>query len=103
MALHDVLEAKGRLKAYPLLPSVRGDLLAKLSRFREARSEFEGAASLTCNAVQPQPGAHPMFGACVRNAVVSSVDTVQLPPGAAGCAVSVTLTKYLWGHNAYET
>jgi predicted RNA polymerase sigma factor len=32
------------------LPTVRGDLLAKLGRFDEARAEFERAASLTRNA-----------------------------------------------------
>jgi RNA polymerase sigma-70 factor, ECF subfamily len=32
------------------LPSVRGDLLSKLGRSDEARSEFERAASLTRNA-----------------------------------------------------
>jgi predicted RNA polymerase sigma factor len=37
------------LKSYHLLPSVRGDLLAKLGRFEEARPEFERAASLTRN------------------------------------------------------
>ena len=38
------------LEGYHLLPSVRGDLLAKLGRFDEARAEFERAASLTANA-----------------------------------------------------
>jgi predicted RNA polymerase sigma factor len=33
-----------------LLPTVRGDLLFKLSRYDEARSEFERAAALTRNA-----------------------------------------------------
>ena len=37
------------LKGYHLLPSVRGDLLAKLGRTDEARAEFERAASLTHN------------------------------------------------------
>ncbi|MDQ6693077.1 MAG: RNA polymerase subunit sigma-24, partial [Chloroflexota bacterium] len=37
------------LKSYHLLPSVRGDLLAKLGRFDEARVEFERAAALTRN------------------------------------------------------
>ncbi|MYM66127.1 sigma-70 family RNA polymerase sigma factor [Pseudoduganella sp. FT55W] len=37
------------LKNYHLLPSVRGDLLAKLGRHDEARAEFERAASLTQN------------------------------------------------------
>ena len=35
---------------YHLLPSVRGDLLAKLGRADEARAEFERAAALTRNA-----------------------------------------------------
>jgi RNA polymerase sigma-70 factor (ECF subfamily) len=37
------------LSGYHLLPSVRGDLLAKLGRSEEARAEFERAASLTAN------------------------------------------------------
>ena len=37
------------MAGYHLLPSVRGDFLAKLGRFDEARSEFERAASLTRN------------------------------------------------------
>jgi len=50
LELADRLEAEGRLKSYHLLPSVRGDLLAKLGRYREARGEFERAARLTHNA-----------------------------------------------------
>jgi RNA polymerase sigma factor (sigma-70 family) len=46
----DALVAEGSLESYHLLPSVRGDLLAKLGRFAEARGEFERAASLTRNA-----------------------------------------------------
>jgi RNA polymerase sigma factor (sigma-70 family) len=38
------------LASYYLLPAVRGDLLAKLGRADEARTEFERAASLTANA-----------------------------------------------------
>ncbi|WP_375489619.1 RNA polymerase sigma factor [uncultured Jatrophihabitans sp.] len=38
-----------RLAGYYLLPSVRGDLLAKLGRAAEAREEFERAAGLTAN------------------------------------------------------
>ena len=38
------------LAGYHLLPSVRGDLLARLGRHQEARGEFERAASLTRNA-----------------------------------------------------
>ncbi len=46
----DPLRSIPALKSYHLLPGVRGDLLFKLERFAEARSEFERAASLTRNA-----------------------------------------------------
>jgi predicted RNA polymerase sigma factor len=46
----DRLIAAPSLKSYHLLPTVRGDLLAKLGRREEARAEFERAASLTRNA-----------------------------------------------------
>jgi predicted RNA polymerase sigma factor len=45
----DTLASEPALQDYHLLPSVRGDLLAKLGRFDEARTEFERAASLTRN------------------------------------------------------
>jgi RNA polymerase sigma-70 factor, ECF subfamily len=50
LELADALTSEPTLAAYHLLPSVRGDLLAKLGRFDEARAEFERAASLTQNA-----------------------------------------------------
>jgi len=50
LSLVDTLTDDPSLKAYHLLPSVRGDLLAKLARHEEARVEFERAASLTRNA-----------------------------------------------------
>jgi RNA polymerase sigma factor (sigma-70 family) len=46
----DALTAEPSLKDYHLLPSVRGDLLAKLGRSTEARVELERAAALTRNA-----------------------------------------------------
>jgi RNA polymerase sigma factor (sigma-70 family) len=46
----DDLLSEPSLKNYHLLPSVRGDMLAKLDRFDEAREEFDRAASLTKNA-----------------------------------------------------
>ena len=49
LALVDELVAGGALAQYHLLPSVRGDLLAKLGRDAEARAEFERAAVLTHN------------------------------------------------------
>jgi predicted RNA polymerase sigma factor len=49
LELVDELMDEPSLKSYHLLPSVRGDLLAKLGRVEEARSEFERAAALTHN------------------------------------------------------
>ncbi len=46
----DPLTSEPALAGYHLLPSVRGDFLAKLGRWGEARAEFERAASLTRNA-----------------------------------------------------
>jgi RNA polymerase sigma factor (sigma-70 family) len=45
----DALVAEPVLARYHLLPSVRGDLLAKLGRHDEARAEFLRAASMTAN------------------------------------------------------
>ncbi len=50
LELVDALADEPALQSYHLLPSVRGDLLAKLGRGEEARSEFERAASLAQNA-----------------------------------------------------
>jgi RNA polymerase sigma-70 factor (ECF subfamily) len=48
-AVEPLLQVRALAK-YHLLPSVRGDLLAKLGRAAEARAEFERAADLTRNA-----------------------------------------------------
>jgi RNA polymerase sigma factor (sigma-70 family) len=49
LALADQLLEEPLLNNYHLLPSVRGDLLARLGRHAEARAEFERAAGLTQN------------------------------------------------------
>ena len=49
LKLVDALTDEPSLAGYHLLPSVRGDLLAKLGRTAEAREEFERAAALTRN------------------------------------------------------
>jgi RNA polymerase sigma factor (sigma-70 family) len=49
LAIIDGLMGDKLLKSYHLLPSVRGDFLAKLGRHDEARGEFERAAALTRN------------------------------------------------------
>jgi predicted RNA polymerase sigma factor len=50
LELVDRLTSEPSLRNYHLLPSVRGDLLAKVGRLDEARAELERAASLTRNA-----------------------------------------------------
>lgn len=50
LELVDALASESSLRNYHLLPGVRGDLLAKLNRFDDARVEFERAAALTRNA-----------------------------------------------------
>jgi RNA polymerase sigma factor (sigma-70 family) len=54
LPLVDALAREPSLARYHLLPSVRGDLLARLGRFDEARRELERAASLTKNARERQ-------------------------------------------------
>jgi RNA polymerase sigma factor (sigma-70 family) len=52
LALVDSLTTDSTLQNYHLLPSVRGDLLARLGRHDEARREFDRAAALTSNVAQ---------------------------------------------------
>jgi RNA polymerase sigma-70 factor, ECF subfamily len=54
LELVDALADEPALRGYHLLPSVRGDLLAKLGRGAEARAEFERAARLTRNGRERQ-------------------------------------------------
>ena len=49
LAIVNELANEPSLRNYHLLPSVRGDFLAKLGRFEEARKEFERAAAMTQN------------------------------------------------------
>jgi RNA polymerase sigma factor (sigma-70 family) len=50
LALVDALGDEPSLAAYHLLPSARGDMLARLGRAGEARAEFARAAAMTRNA-----------------------------------------------------
>jgi len=50
LAMVDGLADEPALRRYHLLPSVRGDLLAKLGRHGEAQAEFSRAAAMTRNA-----------------------------------------------------
>ena len=52
LELADQLMTEPSLRSYHLLPAIRGDFLAKLERYEEARSEFERAAGLTRNACE---------------------------------------------------
>ncbi|UCI25032.1 RNA polymerase sigma factor [Mesorhizobium sp. B2-8-5] len=49
LAIADALRDELRLKESHLLPTVRGDLLARLGQMEEARAEFRRAAELTAN------------------------------------------------------
>lgn len=49
LAIVDALAEEPALKAYHLLPTVRGDLLHKLGRYEEAHAAFESAANLAGN------------------------------------------------------
>ena len=57
LELLDRIADEPALAGYHLLPSVRGDLLAKLGRAREAAAEFERAAALTENAARARAAA----------------------------------------------
>ncbi|TDB82886.1 RNA polymerase sigma factor [Actinomadura sp. KC216] len=50
LEIADALLDEPSLRDYHLLPSVRGDLLARLGRTAEAREQFERAAEMTRNA-----------------------------------------------------
>jgi predicted RNA polymerase sigma factor len=50
LAIIDAIAADPALRDYHLLPTVRGDLLARLGRHDEARAEFRHAATLASNA-----------------------------------------------------
>jgi RNA polymerase sigma factor (sigma-70 family) len=65
LAVVDPLTSEPSLRTYHLLPSVRGDLLAKLGRYEEARLEFERAAGLTRN-VREQTLLLDRAAGCVR-------------------------------------
>ena len=52
LELVETIVSEPTLQRYHLLPSVRGDLLARLGRQAEARAEFERAAAMTANAAE---------------------------------------------------
>jgi RNA polymerase sigma factor (sigma-70 family) len=67
LELVDTLRSEPALRDYHQLPTVRGDLLAKLGRSEEARTEFERAASLTQNARERAVLLDRMAGCTARN------------------------------------
>jgi predicted RNA polymerase sigma factor len=67
LAVVDAIASEKALDGYHLLPSVRGDLLAKLGRLEEARAELERAASLTRTARERELLLE-RAAACVRGA-----------------------------------
>jgi RNA polymerase sigma-70 factor (ECF subfamily) len=67
LELVDALGSDPALQGYHLLPTVRGDLLAKLGRDEEARAEFARAASLTQNSRERAVLLGRMAGCAPRN------------------------------------
>jgi RNA polymerase sigma factor (sigma-70 family) len=67
LELADALLDEPALKAYHLLPAVRGDLLEKLGRYGEASAELKRAATLTRNA-REQRVLLDRAAACARDA-----------------------------------
>ena len=65
------------LAGYHLLPSVRGDLLAKLGRVDEARAEFERAAALTAQRARARAAAR------ARRRAVAQRSASIIGPGLA--------------------
>jgi RNA polymerase sigma-70 factor, ECF subfamily len=67
LELVDGLASEPALREFHLLPTVRGDLLAKLGRADEARAEFQRAASLTQNSRERAVLLERMAGCSPRN------------------------------------
>ena len=67
LELVDGLASEPALHDFHLLPTVRGDLLAKLGRGEEARAEFQRAASLTQNSRERAVLLERMAGCSPRN------------------------------------
>ncbi|MFJ9446096.1 RNA polymerase sigma factor [Kitasatospora sp. NPDC101235] len=79
LELVDELAAEPALRGYHLLPSVRGDLLARLGRPAEARAEFERAAGLTRNERERE-----LLSERAASLDGSRRTDLRRPPGAAG-------------------
>ncbi len=69
LAITDTLTQAGTLESYHLLPTVRGDLLMKLSRFDEARTELARAASLTMHNARERDLLLARAAECARRSV----------------------------------
>ena len=81
----DALTTERSLETYHLLPSVRGDLLARVGRLEEARAAFELAASLTRNAPE-RALLLVRAAACARGVLPplsATVELVEQPPTRA--------------------
>jgi RNA polymerase sigma-70 factor, ECF subfamily len=76
LELVEALRSEPSLAKYHLLPSVRGDLLAKLGHFAEAEREFERAAALTRNVREVE---------LLRERAASCARAGGAPPPPAGC------------------
>ncbi|GII81913.1 hypothetical protein Sru01_68950 [Sphaerisporangium rufum] len=88
LVLVDELVAEPAMRRYHLTAAVRGDLLARLGRYGEARAEFERAASLTRNG--------PEHAILLRRA--AECEETALPPsGAPAVTFAEVVAAFLAG------
>ncbi len=80
LRLVDALAREPTLREYHLLPSVRGDVLARLGRYAEAGAEFLRAASLTQNA-QEQALLRARAASCLHGFNAPAADADEQSPG----------------------
>ena len=93
LAIVDALAAEPALKDYHLLPSVRGDLLARLGRTAEARAEFERAAALTRNERETGAAAGPGLRVRTGRSIGSGTCPPALLPTAPAACGSTLLAR----------
>jgi predicted RNA polymerase sigma factor len=75
----DRLVSEPSLKAYHLLPAVRGDLLSRLGRLDEAQAEFERAATLSRNERETE-----LLRRRAAACSAQTASTTSHPPSAGG-------------------
>ncbi len=89
LAVVDGLASEPALRGYHLLPSVRGDFLAKLGRFDEARAEFTRAAGLARNEREREMLSARVSGSMPATSPDAASENSSHPEGAQVASASV--------------